>query len=176
MSKDEQCWFAVRVTYSREMVLKKYLDRFGIENFVPMCYSEASVRNQRGRVLVPVIHNLVFIRCSRAELIRIKTETEGRLPVRYILDRETHQPLIIPSKQMQDFIAVAGTLDEQLIYLDPTETSLKKGDKVRITGGLFAGVEGVMMRIRGDRRIVVAVTGMMAVATAFIHPSLLEKI
>ena len=53
---------------------------------------------------------------------------------------------------------------------------LKKGDKVRITGGIFSGVEGVFVRVKGDRRVVVSIQGIMAVATAFIHPSLIEKI
>ena len=33
-------WFAIRVTYSREMALKGYLDQYGIESFIPMHYKE----------------------------------------------------------------------------------------------------------------------------------------
>lgn len=31
-------WFAMRVTYHREMLVKKLLDDEGIENFIPMYY------------------------------------------------------------------------------------------------------------------------------------------
>ena len=98
------------------------------------------------------------------------------LPIRYIMNHETHQPIIVPTKQMQDFIAVAGTMNEQLIYLEPDMSSFTKGDRVRVTGGVFAGAEGQFMRIRGDRRVVVCIPGIAAVATAFVHPSLVEKI
>jgi transcription antitermination factor NusG len=168
-------WYPLRVTYSREMVFKAWLDARNIENFIPLRYAEVTCGGRKHRKLVPVIHNLIFVYSTRNFLDAQKRELEDRLPVRYIMNPELHCPIVIPEKQMRDFIAVAGTLDEQLIWLDPSTTKLKKGDKVRITGGLFKGVEGTLMRIKGDRRVVVAIQGFMAVATAFIHPSLLEK-
>ena len=46
----------------------------------------------------------------------------------------------------------------------------------RITGGIFEGVEGVFVRVRHDRRVVVNIEGVMAVATTFVHASLVEEI
>ena len=40
----------------------------------------------------------------------------------------------------------------------------------------FEGCEGVFMRLKGDRRVVVSIPGVVAVATAFIHPSLIQKL
>ena len=39
-------WYAVRVTYSRELFFKEYLDAAGIENYIPMRY-EYVVRKER---------------------------------------------------------------------------------------------------------------------------------
>ena len=66
--------------------------------------------------------------------------------------------------------------DGQIVYLDPTIVSLREGDRVRIVGGVFSGVEGIFIRIKGDRRVVVSIEGIMAVATAFVHPSLIEPV
>lgn len=169
-------WYAMRITYSREMAFKKYLDARKVESFLPMRYEESYSGCRKRRRLVPAVHNLVFVYSSKRFLDTLKKEVEGRLPVRYVMDRELHCPVVIPGKQMRDFIAVAGTYDEQLLWLDATAVTLKKGDHVRITGGMFAGVEGRLMRIKGDRRVVVSIRGFMAVATAYIHPSLVEKI
>ena len=125
-------WYALRITYSRELAFKEYLDSRGVRNFLPMRYE-------------------------------------------YVF-RETRQPITIPEVQMRSFIAVAGNYDEQVVYLDPSVVSMKKGDRVRVTGGIFEGVEGEFVRIKGDRRVVVSIQGVMAVATAFIHPSLIELI
>lgn len=77
---------------------------------------------------------------------------------------------------MQDFISVAGNIDEQILYLTPQEVALKKGDYVRITGGIWEGIEGKLVRIKKNLRVVVSLQGIAAVATTSIHPSLVEKI
>lgn len=92
------------------------------------------------------------------------------------MDRATDSPLCVPDNQMDSFIAVAGHPEEQVIYLAAEAKSLKKGDLVRVTGGLFRGAEGYFIRLKGDRRVVVNIPGVAAVATTFVHPSLIEKI
>jgi transcription antitermination factor NusG len=51
----------------------------------------------------------------------------------------------------------------------------RSGDKVRVTGGPFKGAEGYIKRIRGNRRLVVALEGIIAVATTYIPGRFLEK-
>lgn len=169
-------WYALRITYSRELAFKEYLDSRGVRNFLPM-RNEYVFRGERKiRKLVPVVHNLVFVYATRSEVDEMKSTVGASLPIRYIMDRETRQPITIPEVQMRSFIAVAGNYDEQVVYLDPSVVSMKRGDRVRVTGGIFEGVEGEFVRIKGDRRVVVSIQGVMAVATAFIHPSLIELI
>lgn len=170
----EKCWFALRVTYNRELKVKEELDAKRVECFIPMRYKYVVQNEKRVRRLVPSVHNLLFVRMSYSEMKEFKRTTQ--LPVRYIMNRESHKPIVIPESQMRNFIAVSGTNAEQLVYISPCELKAKKGDKVRILGGLFAGCEGVFMRIKGDRRVVVSIPGVVAVATAFIHPSMIEKL
>lgn len=167
-------WFAIRVTYNREMKVKRELDSIHIENFLPMKYRIIVRGEKKIKELVPAIHNLIFVYISAEELKSYKASTS--LPIRYIMNRETREPIVIPETQMQNFIAVAGNPTEQIVYLDPDISNFKKGDKVKITGGVFEGAEGYFMRIKGDRRVVVCINGIAAVATAFIHPSLVTKI
>ena len=154
-------WYALRITYSRELAFKEYLDSRGVRNFLPMRYEYVFRGERKIRKLVPVVHNLVFVYATRSEVDEMKSTVGASLPIRYIMDRETRQPI---------------NYDEQVVYLDPSVVSMKKGDRVRVTGGIFEGVEGEFVRIKGDRRVVVSIQGVMAVATAFIHPSLIELI
>ena len=173
---DHTSWYALRVTYSRELQLKDYLDEQQVENFIPMHY-EYVVRDERKtRKLVPAIHNLVFVRTTRQCLDEIKRLKALTIPIRYIMDHVTRRPMVVPDRQMHSFIAVAGNYDEQIVYLNAADLKLKKGDRVRIIGGIFEGVEGEFLRVKGDRRVVVAIQGVMAVATAFVHPSMIEMI
>jgi transcription antitermination factor NusG len=84
--------------------------------------------------------------------------------------------IIIPENQMQNFIAVAGNDKEQVIYLSNDEVNLRKGVRVQITGGVFAGVEGVFMRIKGDKRLVVSIPNLFSVATAYIPSQFVQTI
>ena len=170
-------WYAIRVTYSREMKLKEFLDAQAIENFIPMNYKLVKKNGRRVKALVPAINNLVFVRSTKNDIDEIKKEKAGIIPIRYIIDKSTCSPIIVPESQMRNFIIVAGCLDEQLLYLDENiETVLKKGDKVRVMGGAFAGVEGVILRIKRDRRVVVSIKGLITVATAYIQPQLIQRI
>ena len=94
-----------------------------------------------------------------------------------MINRE-HQKIIVPDSQMQTFIAVAGTYDDQLIWVNPEDLNLKKGTRVRITAGDFAGQEGTFIKVKGarDKRVVIAIQGVIAVAMATLHPSLIEVI
>ena len=74
--------------------------------------------------------------------------------------------------------AVAGTYSEHLLYFNPGEINLAKGTKVRITGGQFEGYEGVFVKVKGsrDRRVVISLQGILALAMATLSPDLIEVI
>ena len=169
-------WYPLRVTYSRELLLKEILDAENIENFIPMHYEYIKKADRKIRKLVPVVHNLIFVRSSLECIERIRQSIALSLAVRYIFNQELRRPITIPDSQMRSFIAVSGNYEEQIVYLDPIATALQKGDRVRVIGGIFEGVEGVIIRVKGDRRVSVCIQGVMAVATAYIHPSLIERI
>lgn len=171
---EEKLWYAIRVTYNRELKVKEDLDARGITNFVPMQYRREERNGVMVKRLVPSIHNLIFIHITPSEMKEYKTTTA--LPIRYIMNRSTHEPITVPAREMENFIKVAGTYDEKLIFLTPDLGDFSQGERVRIIGGMFAGAEGVFVRVKGDRRVVVNVEGLVAVATTFVHPSMIEKI
>ena len=128
VKRTDVVWYAMRITYSRELALKEYLDSISVECYVPMHYEKITYQGKERRKLVPVVHNLIFVHTSRIRLDEIKQQMEYKFPMRYIMDRETQSPIIVPDSQMADFIAVTATMDEQLVFLDPVEVQLKKGD------------------------------------------------
>lgn len=174
--RSEVAWYALRITYSRELPFKEFLDEHKIENFIPMRYEEVLKNGKSLRKLVPVIHNLIFVRSTRNIIEEIRKTEFSRFPVYCIMDPFTRMPITVPEKQMKHFVAVAGTYNEQIVYLSSSEVPLHKGQKVRIIGGIWEGVEGQYMRIAKDRRVVVVIQGLMVVATAFVHPSLVQVI
>ncbi len=175
--RESKVWYAIRVTYNRELRVKADLDERGIENFVPMQYRREERNGQMVKRLVPSVHNLIFIHIEPSRMKEYKMTTD--LPIRYIMSRSTDgssKPITVPDHEMENFIKVAGTYDEKLIYLNPDPGDFSKGERVRIIGGMFAGAEGTFVRVKGDRRVLINVPGVVAVATTYIHMSMIEKI
>lgn len=173
--ENETCWFAMRATYRREQEAERLLRSKGINTFIPMTYTYYRRRGQKVRKLVPVVRNLLFAHATQPILQEVKQKIAF---LQYITDTRTHKKIIVPDEQMQRFIAVAGTYDEHLLYFHPEDVNLSKGTRVRITGGEFEGHEGVFVKVKGvrDRRVVILVEGVIAVAIATIHPDLIEVI
>ena len=171
-----EVWHAMRATYRRELDAV-HSSREGEPRlvFIPMQYKISIRRGRKVRALVPVIRNLVFVHARPSEVQRFKSQITY---LQYITDTRSGQKIIIPDHDMQRFIAVAGTYNDHLLYFQPEELNLSKGTKVRITGGDFEGQEGVFLKVKGarDRRVVIAIQGIIAVAMATIHPDLIEVI
>lgn len=50
------------------------------------------------------------------------------------------------------------------------------GDKVRVLDGIFKDQEGYIVKIRGDKRFVISIPGVVAIATIYIPKHLLAPI
>lgn len=173
--KEKEIWFAMRATYRRELDAMHLLEKEQLGCFVPMQYKFCVKKGKKVRALVPIVRNLIFVHASPSEVKRVKSLVTY---LQYITDTRSGQKIIVPDNQMQRFIAVSGTYNDQLLYFQPEELNLSKGTRVRVTGGEFEGQEGIFLKVRGarDRRVVVEIRGVIAVAMATIHPDLIEVI
>ena len=98
------------------------------------------------------------------------------LPIRYIMDRETKAPTVIPDNQMRDFMAVVATRNEHVEIVAPQDVDLASGDAVRVTGGVFAGIEGRYIRHKGHSKVAVAIKDIATALTAYVPLRYIEKI
>ena len=161
-------WFAMSATFRRETKARAILETAGIECFIPMRYMPVTKRNgHKTKELIPAVHNLIFVHARQEEIQSVKNNIpylqwltmpcEGR-----------NVPIIVPDKDMEQFIRVTQDSNEKLVYLRPDEIDLRKGTRVRIIGGPLDGVEGIFVRVKGSRskKVVVLVTGLAAVVPA----------
>lgn len=175
-------WFPMRVTYHREMIIKSMLDEMGINNFLPMHYELVESKTEgKKRVLVPAIHNLIFVRSTQECLTQLKMTNKAFSPMRYIMKRplsnnEHSEILYVPDSQMDNFIRVASVQDDRVMFLDNSAFINKVGQRVKVIDGYFSGVEGVVKRINKNKRVVVQLEGIAAVAIAFVPASCLSLI
>lgn len=174
MSNDQRNWYIIRATYSREMIVKRQLDKLKIRNYIPMHLVEQTVCGKKKLVSRPFVHNLVFVRITAAWLKKLRETTD--IPFNYFFDRSTRQPVVVPDKEMNDFIYLSGGGFDDVEMVDLAAGELQQGDRVRITTGVFRGIEGEYIRYKSKNRVVVKLMGIVAVVTAEIPQEFVEKI
>ena len=172
-------WYVLRVTYQRELSTQEQLNKMGINNFVPTL--KIRKRNSQGRfywIREVAVHNYVFVQTSKQMIDRLKHQTLPHL--RYIMRNVNGERRImtVPEREMQNFIAVAGNAEEHIRFLPPEEVMLAEGDRVRILGGPFEGVEGNLIKTSKGKRtaVVILIEGIAAVVTTSLPMRLIEKI
>ena len=170
LSDNELHWYVAN-TCRQEKKIKQRLDGMGIENFIPFQQIARKIHGVDKLIEVPVIPNLVFIHTTFKSCMSLIQEYA--FDMRYLRDRETGNFLIVPDKQMNDFMFL---LDFSKEMVEVVNENLKKGDKVRVIKGDFAGIEGELIRVKGHKRVVVRLEGVVSLATAYIPGSFLEKI
>ena len=101
--------------------------------------------------------------------------------IKYYLDKTLppeangkNPPLIIPYNAMINFVKATSTDSEHVRIVTAEQCHYKSGDKVRVIAGDFKGVVGKVARIAGQQRIVVEISGLCLVATAYIPTDFIE--
>lgn len=172
----QQQWFALRVTYCRELKARQVLEQKGIRTFVPM----RLLREERdGKIVsrhVPAVNNLIFAYSDQQTLYdHMRSEGEASM-TRFIWDRATRRPVVIPAKQMEDFIRICSQNDDDTLFLADLDEKLRNGTRVRVVFGPLAGVEGRVIRIRKSRRILVELPDILSVASTYVPLEYLEPL
>lgn len=164
-------WYVAYTRVNQELWVKKKLDELGVENFLPQ---EEQVRETplgRKTIRVLLIHGMIFIRTDKSTSFSLINDYG--LNIVYLKDIEGRHSLIVPDKQMQDFMFL---LDFSTSGIEILNKNLKRGDRIRIIKGPLQGLEGELVRLMGHKRVVIRLEGVVSIATSYIPGSFLERI
>ena len=108
-----------------------------IDYYLPTRIVISQLKYRRKRSEVPVIRNLIFIRATKQIACDISNVYNAQLF--YMKDLSTHSMLIVPNKQMEDFMFVMD-LNPDGVSFDTEPFAI--GNKVKVVKGDFCGIEG----------------------------------
>ena len=177
-NKDEAArWYVLSANYRSEVKIRDDLRRLGFDCYLPMRYELKERRGKKKRVLVPAINGMVFVKSLKSALEEYIATT--KLPTFFRMSGLPGQkkPIVVPDRDMENFMRVTQQVEESLTYFQPDEIKLRVGDKIRVHGGVFDGVEGVLMRVPGKRskQLVVSIPEISAVAVS-LSPEVVELV
>ena len=175
-------WYALRTTYGRERKAYDYLTAKGVTAFYPTTNVVKLIKGKRKVVTESRLPN-IFFAYGTEEQLKEYVYDNVNLPFLRFYYRHIHEgnkikktPLIVPDNQMDSLkIICAADADNTFVSLVKVP-KFEKGQLVRITDGVFKGVEGRVARWHGQQRVGIVVDDLVTMATAYIPNAFIEKI
>ena len=177
-------WFVLRVTYNRTQKACDIISTANVQSYMPMHYVIKKEIGKKKRMLQPLLPNLFFVYATR-EVVNsiIKKRGDETSVLKFYLDKTKpleengkHPPLTIPFTAMINFIKATSTDSEHVRIVSSEQCHYKSGDIVKVIDGQFEGVVGKVARIAGQQRVVVEISGLCLVATAYIPTDFIKFI
>ena len=198
-------WYALKIFFNKVFEIEELLEEMDVETYLPVQKKELKGQERvlaarrldqnpekpdrrylrQGPQIFqrkPILSSLIFVRTDARTIVKVGEELKG--------DPEINRPMgfvyrtadwkeysVIPEHQMKVFRMVVESGAEGLeFFADDDITRFHLGDKVRVKEGPLKGAEGYIRRIRKNRRLLVSIEGVIAVATSYIPPENLEKV
>ena len=172
-------WYVFRASYGREDKAANYIINDGTYAYIAKRMVRKSVNNRPKKVLENLIPNLLFVYTSdeKAEQYVKKTPAIPFLSYYYNhLERTVQQknpPLTITCQEMENFIRATQSMNEHLMLVTEQQCHFKSGDRVKVIDGPFKGVEGRVARVAGQQRVIVSLSNVGFVSTAYVPTAFL---
>ncbi len=179
-----QNWYVIRATMGRAAKIATQLSALKYQCYLPVRKFLTEVDQKgAGAVLVCreelVSRSLLFVRCTESDMAFLVKESGiiGLTPYYNHFERNRFgrdKYLVVPDRQMESFMTILNSENQNVLVRFNEPLRVAEGQRVRVTDGDFAGVEGIVMRIAGQRRVVVELKGIGFVATAFVPTAFID--
>ena len=178
MSDEESNWYAVKIFNNRRP--QSIIEAINPDDYYIPIRHIARTNPKTGRLDVTqrVAESLMLVRLSDRRARALRQSATRPYMFYEDIDADGHRyPRAIPDKQVEIFRLVTSVDDTGLEYFGPDDAvCYAPGRRVRVTAGPFAGAEGVIKRVRGQRRLLVSIDGICAVATSYIPAPFLKPV
>ena len=143
----EPHWYAVYTCANREKRIATQFNERSIENFLPLYETVRRWKDRRMRIALPLFPGYIFVRHSLRNRLDI-LQVPG--VVRLVGFNNLAAPLPI-----EDIETLRSGL-ERSSHAEP-HPYLTAGRRVRIVHGPFEGLEGILLRRKGNLRLVLSI-------------------
>lgn len=172
-------WYVVRASYGREDKAADCIIEDGSYVYIAKRYAHIIVNGKQKMVLKPLIPNLLFVYTSEDKIEKYVKHTPALAFLTFYYNHFAQDgtgknpPLTVPCGEMENFILATHNRNEHLRFVDKSQCHFKSGETVKVIDGLFKGVEGRVARVAGQQRVVVALSQVGLVSTAYIPTAFL---
>jgi transcription elongation factor/antiterminator RfaH len=164
----KNAWYALHTKSRFENVVNEGLASKALDVFLPKITVKSKRRDRHKMIRVPLFPGYVFVRTDLNPYEHVEIlKTTGA--VRLI--GSTRGPVSIPDETIASLKIMVAT-DQEVV----TGTRFKKGDRVMVINGPFAGVTGIFASYRGDGRVIVNIEALGQFAAVNVDAADVEKL
>ncbi len=140
-----ECWYAVYTRTRHEKSVAEQCKLRGVATFLPLYCVQRRWKQRRAKVLLPLFPSYVFVRIALRDRLRV-------LGIPGIVSIVSFRgvPAVVPKAQIESLSrAVSLGRANPAIYL-------QSGKRVRVTAGPLVGLEGIVVDVRGEVKVIVS--------------------
>jgi transcription antitermination factor NusG len=185
---DKRYWFPIRATYQRAKKVYDHLVSLNdsrLELYLPTMYRlEYADGDLHGPTVKeePLDKGLLFLKATVNDfraLLKSPSAIPGLTPYYnhfHTNEFGKNEYLTVPERQMESFRIIVESRNKDIIVKQTEVPKIIEGDRVIVTDGPFAGVEGIVMKFRHQKRVFVQLQGVGIYATAYVPGAWLERV
>lgn len=143
----EERWYAAYVCANRERRVRQQLEQRSVEAFLPVYESVRRWKDRRVRLEMPLFPGYVFVRLALRDRLRVQ-----QVPGVTRLVGFGGIPVALPTEEIE---ALRRGLARGLTA-EP-HPFLSAGRRVKLNNGPLAGMQGILLRRKGNFRVVISI-------------------
>lgn len=162
-------WYAVATRSRHEQSVARFLDRNGLETYVPLKRVWSSRVDRKKQIDVPALPGYIFIRCDLTPDVRADVK---KGPGVVCLVSISQQPCRIPDDQIRSLRILLESREDFTVLHE-----WEPGQTVRIKSGPMKGATGSLSRFdTGQHRLVVKIEHVGLALSVNVHEADVELI
>ncbi len=140
-------WFVIQTKPRNEKKVHEQISQKNIDVFLPLIQTIRIWSDRKKKIFVPLFPGYIFVLGNETERQRAISQTYGA--IKYVMYQK--RPAIVSPKEIEN-IKLSLQAPEKIKIEDK---QIIQGDLVEITSGLFKGLTGYILEIRGNYKIIV---------------------
>ena len=167
-------WFVIRTFEADVFRFREEIEATGREVWVPTRSWTRKVDGEAGQVQIPLIPQILFVRCTEEGL---RSYMQGHVGELGFYLAEDGQPLTVSDGDMDNFMrADAARETENLNFMGLDAQRLALSDRVTVAGGRFSGIQGYFKKVGHDRAVLLDMPRVAVIKLHFIDLRYLKRV
>ena len=139
-------WYALRTFHRLEEKVSLFLQEKQLVHFIPMTYSTEMAKPKKGEeesseppkpILVPAVHNLLFVQKSGSQKEMLKQLAECTIPVSIFRNPGDRRLCEISDREMLELRMLCDPQYEHSVFMTQSEAEAMVVKEVRVIAGPF---------------------------------------